>query len=131
MASWNPEFGWKDAFNKMIEREVRFKMKKIECIIRSEKLRELINALREVGVGGITIVEVKGFGKETTRPEPYLILPKVKIEIYVSDRQIEELISTIVDVCHSGKLGDGKIIVLPMDDAIRIRTGERKEKALF
>ncbi|MCK4533408.1 P-II family nitrogen regulator [bacterium] len=106
-------------------------MKKIECIIRAEKLKELEESLRGAGVGGMTITEVKGFGRETTRPEAYLILPKTKIEIYATDEQVEELISIMVDVCGTGKLGDGKIIVSPIDDAVRIRTGERQEKALF
>ena len=106
-------------------------MKKIECIIRSEKLKELEGVLRQAGVGGMTITEVKGFGKETTRPDAYLILPKTKIEIYATDEQIEELISIIVNTCRTGELGDGKIVVLPMDDALRIRTGEHQEKALF
>ena len=106
-------------------------MKKIECIIRPEKMKELEKALRLAGVGGITISEVKGFGKETTRPEAYLILPKTKIEIYAIDQHVEELISIIIDTCRTDALGDGKIIVLPMDDAVRIRTGERLEKALI
>ena len=105
-------------------------MKKIECIIRSEKLKEVEKALRLAGVGGMTISEIKGFGKETTRPEAYLILPKTKVEIYVTDEQVEELISAIVSICRTGELGDGKIVVLPMDGALRIRTGERQEKAL-
>lgn len=106
-------------------------MKKIECIFRSEKLKEVEKALRLAGVGGMTITEVKGFGKETTRPEAYLILPKTKVEIYATDGQVEELISIIVNTCRSGELGDGKIVVLSMDDALRIRTGERREEALI
>ncbi|MCK4824990.1 P-II family nitrogen regulator [bacterium] len=106
-------------------------MKKIECIIRSEKLKELAEALRGAGAGGITITEVKGFGKETTRPEAYLILPKTKVEIYASDEQIETLISTIIETCRAGELGDGKIAVLPIDETLRIRTGERQKEALI
>jgi len=106
-------------------------MKKIECIIRSEKLKEIERVLRLAGVGGMTISEVKGFGRETTRPEAYLILPKTKVEIYATDEQVEELLSIIVGVCHTGELGDGKIIVLPIGDVLRIRTGERLEKALI
>lgn len=106
-------------------------MKKIECIIRSEKLKEVENALRLAGVGGMTISEVKGFGRETTRPDAYLVLPKTKIEIYVTDEQVEELISAIVNVCRTGELGDGKIVVLPMENVLRIRTGERQEGALI
>ena len=106
-------------------------MKKIECIIRLEKLKEFEGVLRQIGVGGMTITEVKGFGKETTRPEAYLVLPKTKVEIYAVDEQVEELISTIINTCRTGELGDGKIVVLPIEDCIRIRTGERQEKALF
>jgi len=106
-------------------------MKKIECIIRSEKLKEVEKALRLVGIGGMTISEVKGFGKETTRPEAYLILPKTKVEIYAIDGQVEELISIIVKICRTGELGDGKIAVLPLDDCVRVRTAERGEAAIF
>ena len=106
-------------------------MKKIECIIRTEGLKNLIDALKYSGVGGVTISEVKGFGKETTRPDAYLILPKTKVEIYATDEQVEELISIIVKTCRTGELGDGKIAILPMDDVIRIRTGTRNEEAIL
>ena len=106
-------------------------MKKIECIIRSEKLKEVEKALRLAGVGGMTISEVKGFGRETTRPEAYLILPKTKVEIYAVDEQVEELISVIINTCRSGELGDGKIAVLPIDTCVRVRTAERDERAIF
>ena len=106
-------------------------MKKIECVIRQEKLKEVGEALRLAGVGGMTVGEVKGFGKETTRPDAYLVLPKTKIEIYATDNQVDELISIIVNTCRTGKLGDGKIAVLPLEDTVRIRTGERKGKAIF
>ncbi len=106
-------------------------MKKIECIIRTEELKNLIDELRHAGVGGVTISEVKGFGKETTRPDAYLILPKTKVEIYATDEQVEELISIIVKTCRTGELGDGKIAILPMDDVIRIRTGTRNEEAIL
>ncbi len=106
-------------------------MKKIECVIRSEKLKELERALRRVGVGGITITEVKGFGRETTRPEAYLILPKTKVEIYAADKQVKELISVIISTCCTGELGDGKIIVLPVDNIHRIRTGETQDEAIY
>ena len=106
-------------------------MKKIECIIRSEKLKEVEKALRLAGIGGMTISEVKGFGKETTRPEAYLILPKTKIEIYAADGQVEELISIIVKICRTGELGDGKVAVLPLDDCVRVRTAEHGEAAIF
>ncbi|MCK5306344.1 MAG: P-II family nitrogen regulator [Candidatus Omnitrophica bacterium] len=106
-------------------------MKKIECVIRTEGLKNLIDALRHSGVGGVTISEVKGFGRETTRPDAYLILPKTKVEIYATDEQAEELIPVIIKTCRTGELGDGKIAILPMDDGIRIRTGERSEEAIL
>ncbi len=106
-------------------------MKKIECVIRSEKVKELEKALRRIGVGGITITEVKGFGRETTRPEAYLILPKTKVEIYTTDKQVKELISVIINTCRTGELGDGKIIVLPVDNIHRIRTGETQDEAIY
>ncbi len=105
-------------------------MKKIECIIRPEKLKELAEALRETGISGLTVTEVKGFGQQTTRPENYLFLPKTKIEIYLDDAKVEEVLATITKVCKTGKLGDGKAVVLAMEDAMRIRTGERGEKAI-
>lgn len=106
-------------------------MKKIECIIRQEKLKELAESLRLAGIAGLTATEIKGFGKETTRPENYLFLPKTKIEIYLADGQVEEIISTIIKACQEDKFGSGKIVVLPMEECVRIRTNERGENALF
>ena len=106
-------------------------MKKVECIVQEDKLKDLRESLQGTGVGGITISQVKGFGLQTTRPENYLILPKVKIEIYCTDEQVDELVETITTTCRTGKLGDGKITIFPMDDIIRIRTGERREAAIF
>ena len=106
-------------------------MKKIECIIRQEKLNELTEVLRLSGVGGLTVSEVKGFGKETTRPKNYLFLPKSRIEIYVTDEQVEEMVATIIKCCKDDVLGSGKILILPVDECIRIRTGERGKKAIY
>ncbi|MCK4851729.1 MAG: P-II family nitrogen regulator [Candidatus Omnitrophica bacterium] len=106
-------------------------MKKIECIIRSEMLKGLKEALRLAGVGGMTITEVKGFGSEATRPDAYLFLPKTKVEIYAADEQVQELAAAVIDTCRTGELGDGKIIVSPMDECIRIRTGQRGDEAIF
>ena len=106
-------------------------MKKIESILRVEKLKDVTDALREAGIGGMTVSEVRGFGVQTTRPESFLFVPKVKIEIYVSDSQVKEIVAAIVKQCASGKLGDGKVAILPVDDCIRVRTGERGKKALF
>ncbi len=105
-------------------------MKKIEAIIRPSKLHDLEKALRDIGIGGMTIYEVKGFGKEQTRPDEYLFLPKTKIEIYSDDKQVEEIVRVISKTCQSGKLGDGKIAIFPMEDVVRVRTGERGKEAI-
>ena len=106
-------------------------MKKIECIIRQEKLKGLTDALREVGIGGMTVSEVRGFGVQSTRPDNFLFVHKTKIEIYAVDSQVKEIISTILSYCSTKKMGDGKIAVLPMDNCVRVHTGERKEKAVL
>jgi len=106
-------------------------MKKIECVIRPEKTKDLVDALRATGIGGITLTESKGFGKETTRPESYLVLPKTKVEIYAVNEQVEEIIDTIITTCQTGSFGDGKIVVMPIDESVRIRTNERRESAIL
>jgi nitrogen regulatory protein P-II 1 len=106
-------------------------VKKIECVVRPEKVKELVDALRLVGVGGMTITEVKGFGKETTRPESYLILPKTKIEIYAAAAQVDEIVDTVIKTCNTGSFGDGKIAVVSLDEVIRIRTQEKGEEAIY
>ncbi len=105
-------------------------MKKIECFIRHEKVEDLRDALIAEGVGGMTFTEVRGFGSQTTRPKNYLVLPKVKIEIYANDADVERFVETIVTTCRDQKLGNGKIAVIDLDQVVRIRTGERDEKAL-
>lgn len=105
-------------------------MKKIECIIQNKKLSDLEEALRLCGIGGMTVSDVKGFGNEQTRPDPYLFLPKTKIEIYCADEQVSSLVNTICDVCQTGQLGDGKIAVLDVQELVRIRTFERGEAAV-
>ena len=106
-------------------------MKKIECIIKPERLEEVKNAIRDSGAGGMTISDVRGFGKQTTRPENYLVLPKIKIEVYCTDEQVEELIQVISRACRRNEMGDGKIAIIPLDDVVRIRTGERSAQAIF
>ena len=106
-------------------------MKKIECIVRSDKVKDLTESLRKAGVGGMTVSEVRGFGVQSTRPDSFLFVHKTKIEIYAADSQLNEIISAILTQCASGKMGDGKIAVLSMDDCVRVRTGERKNKAIF
>ena len=105
-------------------------MKKIECIIRSEKLKDLTEALLGVGVGGMTVSEVRGFGVQSIRPESFLFVHKTKIEIYVLDAQVNEILAVILKECFSGKAGDGKIAVVPLDNCIRIRTKEKMDKAI-
>jgi nitrogen regulatory protein P-II 1 len=106
-------------------------MKKIECIIRPEKLKPLTDKLLLAGIGGLTATEAKGFGREATRPENFLFLPKTKIEIYATESQVEEIIETIAACCGDGKFGSGKIAILPVDDCIRVRTGEQGDSAIL
>ena len=105
-------------------------MKKIECIIQNKKLNDLETALRAAGVRGMTVSEVKGFGNEQTRPDSYLFLPKTKVEIYCPNEEIDHILDTIMDVCQTGNLGDGKIAIFDAVDIIRIRTKERGMAAI-
>ncbi len=106
-------------------------MKKIECIIRSEKLKDVTDALKKIAVGGMTVSEVRGFGAQKERPDNFLFVHKTKLEIYATDAQVKKIICTVLMHCSAGKLGDGKIAVLPLDDCVRVRTGERKNKAIL
>ena len=112
-------------------------MKKIEAIIKPFKLDEVKEALQEVGVQGITVTEAKGFGRQKGHTELYRgaeyvvdFLPKVKIEIVVDDVQVERAVEAIQKAAHTGKIGDGKIFVTPVEQAMRIRTGETGSNAL-
>ena len=112
-------------------------MKKIEAIVKPFKLDEVREALSEVGVTGLTVTEVKGFGRQKGHTELYRgaeyvvdFLPKVKIEVVVANDQVERAIDAIVKSARTGKIGDGKIFVMPVDEALRIRTGERGNDAL-
>ncbi len=112
-------------------------MKKIEAIIKPFKLDEVKEGLNAIGVQGITVTEVKGFGRQKGHTELYRgaeyvvdFLPKIKIEIAVSDDQAEKVVETIVKTANTGRIGDGKIVVLPMEEALRIRTGERGPDAV-
>jgi len=106
-------------------------MKKIECIIRAEKLKDLTDAFLETGIGGMTVSEVRGFGIERTRPESFLFVHKTKIEIYALDSQVNEIIAAILKQCFTGKAGDGKIAVIPLDNCIRVRTREKMDKGII
>ena len=112
-------------------------MKKIEAIIRPFKLDELKESLSEIGVEGMTVSEVKGFGRtggktETYRGAEYLIdfVPKIKVEIVLPSERVHDVIDCIERATRTGKVGDGKIFVTSIDEVIRIRTGERGESAL-
>ena len=112
-------------------------MKKIEAIVKPFKLDDVKEALNEIGIKGMTIVEVKGYGrqkghKEIYRGAEYIVdfVPKVKIEIVVESSRTEEVIETICKAAGTGKIGDGKIFVLPVEEAVRVRTGERGEEAV-
>nr|WP_281180779.1 P-II family nitrogen regulator [Chondromyces crocatus] len=112
-------------------------MKKVEAIIKPFKLDEVKDALAEVGIQGMTVTEVKGFGrtggkKEVYRGSAYVVdfVPKVKIEIVVPDDMVNDVIDAIEKSAKTGRIGDGKIFVMPVEEAVRIRTGERGEDAI-
>jgi nitrogen regulatory protein P-II 1 len=112
-------------------------MKKIEAIIKPFKLDEVKDRLREIGVQGMTVYEVKGFGRtggkeEVYRGSSYVVdfVPKVRIEIVLKDSMVREVVECITKAAHTGKIGDGKIFVTPVEEAIRLRTGERGEDAV-
>jgi nitrogen regulatory protein P-II 1 len=112
-------------------------MKKIEAVIKPFKLDEVKAALVELGVHGMTVTEVRGFGRQKGHTELYRgaeyvvdLLPKVKIELAVPDAMAEKVVTAIKDTAKTGHIGDGKVFVLPLEEAVRIRTGERSEAAL-
>lgn len=112
-------------------------MKKVETIIRHFKLEEVKDALTEIGVQGMTVSEVRGFGRQKGHKEQYRgaeytvdFLPKVKMEVVVSDDQLQNVIDTILRTARTGQLGDGKIFVTELSEMIRIRTGESGDEAL-
>jgi nitrogen regulatory protein P-II 1 len=112
-------------------------VKKVEAIIKPFKLDEVKQALSEIGVAGLTATEVKGFGRQKGHTELYRgaeyvvdFLPKVKVEVVVSDTLVTKVVEVIERAAKTGRIGDGKIFVVPVDEVIRIRTGERGEEAL-
>ena len=112
-------------------------MKKIEAVIKPFKLDEVREALSEIGVTGLTVTEVKGFGRQKGHTELYRgaeyvvdFLPKVKIELVVSEPQVEPAIEAIIKAARTGKIGDGKIFVTGVEQMVRIRTGETNEQAI-
>jgi len=112
-------------------------MKKIEAIIRHFKLEEVKDALTEIGIHGMTVSEVRGFGRQKGHKEQYRgaeytvdFLPKAKMEVVVSDEQVKDVIDTILRTARTGQIGDGKIFLTNLDQMIRIRTGETGNEAL-
>ncbi|SFX39018.1 P-II family nitrogen regulator [Marinospirillum alkaliphilum] len=112
-------------------------MKLVTAIIKPFKLDDVREALSEIGIQGITVTEVKGFGRQKGHTELYRgaeyvvdFLPKVKIEVAIDDARVESVVEAIIGAANTGKIGDGKIFVSPVDEAIRIRTGERGNDAV-
>jgi nitrogen regulatory protein P-II 1 len=112
-------------------------MKKIEAIIKPFKLDDVKDALNALGVQGMTVTEVKGFGRQKGHVELYRgaeydisFIPKIKIEVVIADSMVDKVVSTIEEKAKTGKIGDGKIFISKLDEIIRIRTGERGEPAI-
>ncbi|MGE5445213.1 MAG: P-II family nitrogen regulator [Ignavibacteriales bacterium] len=112
-------------------------MKKIEATIKPFKFDDVKESLKEIGIQGLTVTEVKGFGRQKGHTEIYRgaeyvvdLLPKIKLEIIVPDNMVTKVVDSIIDSAKTGKIGDGKIFILPVEEVIRIRTGERGEDAL-
>jgi nitrogen regulatory protein P-II 1 len=112
-------------------------MKKVEAIIRTSKLEEVKESLWSIGVRGMTVTEAKGFGRQKGQTEFYRgaeytvdLRPKLKLEIIVHDEQVGQVVGAIREVARTGRIGDGKIFVLPVEEVIRIRTGERGRDAI-
>ena len=112
-------------------------MKKIEAIIKPFKLDEVREGLSEVGITGLTVTEVKGFGRQKGHTEIYRgaeyvvdFLPKIKVEVVLADDIVDQAVEAIVKAAHTGKIGDGKIFITPVEQVIRIRTGETNEAAI-
>ncbi len=112
-------------------------MKKVEAIIKPFKLDEVKEALQQVGIQGLTVTEVKGFGRQKGHTELYRgaeyvvdFLPKIKLEIVTTEDMVDKAVDAIVEAANTGRIGDGKIFVLPLGESIRIRTGERGKDAV-
>jgi nitrogen regulatory protein P-II 1 len=112
-------------------------MRLVEAIIKPFKLDEVKEALQQIGIQGMTVTEVKGFGRQKGHTELYRgaeyvvdFLPKMKLEVLVGDDAVEKAVQTIATSASTGRIGDGKIFVIPVDDMVRIRTGERGDEAL-
>ncbi len=113
-------------------------MKMVHAIIRPHKLHEVKAALAELGISGMTVMDVRGYGRQKGQVERYRgaeytvdLLAKVKLEIVVSDGQVEEVIAAVIKAARTGEIGDGKIFVTPVEEAVRVRTGDRGEDAIL
>ena len=112
-------------------------MKKVECIIRPIKVDEVKEALEEIGISGLTVVDVRGYGRQRGRTEKYRgntytvnFLPKLKLEVVIPDARLDDVVDVILEAARTGEIGDGKIFISDVEEVIRIRTGERGEGAL-
>ncbi len=112
-------------------------MKKVEAIIKPFKLDEVKEALQEVGIQGLSVLEAKGFGRQKGHTELYRgaeyvvdFLPKIKLEIVITEELVDQVVDAIIESANTDRIGDGKIFVLPLDEAIRIRTGQRGPEAV-
>ena len=112
-------------------------MKKIEAIIKPFKLDDVREALTDIGITGMTVTEVKGFGRQKGHTEVYRgaeyavdFLPIIKMELVLRDDQVDQAVDVIIETARAGKIGDGKIFIFPVEEAIRIRTGERSDSAV-
>jgi len=112
-------------------------MKKVECIIQPGRLDEVREGLTGIGISGLTVTEVKGYGRQKGHTELYRgseytidFIPKVKMEIVVAENLVEEVIQKVVEKSRTGRIGDGKIFVIPIEETVRIRTGERGREAV-
>ncbi len=112
-------------------------MKRVECIIRPIKIDEVKEALEEIGINGLTVTDVRGYGRQRGRTERFRgntytvnFLPKLKVEVVVRDEQVDEVVETILSAARTGEIGDGKVFISTVEEALRIRTGERGDAAL-
>lgn len=112
-------------------------MKKVECVIRPTKIDQVKESLETIGIVGMTVVDVRGYGRQRGRTEKYRgntyvvnLLPKVKLEIVVPDERADEVVEIVLEAAQTGEIGDGKIFVSTVEEAVRIRTGERGNSAL-
>jgi len=129
--SWQPAFFFRHYnIGESAEEGVAEFMKKIECYIQEDRIQAVVDALIKTGVGGVTVYPVQGFGRQQSRGKKTL-MPKMKIEIVALDLEADHVLAAILKATRQGKFGDGKIVILPVSDVIRIRTGEKGAKALF